>query len=175
MIRLFLVVLLSLLAAPALAADGSGPAPDNFLGVVVANLLPAAATLVAAVLSWAIVSVSTWLRKKTKAQWAWALEERVFAAANRAVREVEQTIRPKVALAAADGKVTAEEARELRDEALAAVKHQLGDAWKDLVGLVGGEDRAVAKVTTEIEAAVLDLKADRLVFARSPRPAPVAP
>lgn len=155
MLRLLVVLALSLLALPALAADA---APQSFVGVLVANLAPALATLVAAVASWAILQLAAWLKTKTHAEWALALEDRLALAVANAVRATEQTLRPTLALAAADGKVTAEEAAQLRAEALAAVKAQLGAGWADLVRLAGGEDRAAEKVIGAVEAEVHGMK-----------------
>jgi hypothetical protein len=168
-IRLFLVVLLSLFAAPAFAADAAAPAPDTIVGILVSNLAPALATLVAAAASWAILQLAGWLRTRTKAEWARALEARLADHVATAVRSTEQTLRPTLAAAAADGRVTAEEARQLREVALAAVKAQLGGAWADLVQLAGGEDRAVEKVMTAVEAEVHGMNSAR----PAPRSAPV--
>ena len=86
---------------------------------------------------------------------------RVNEAVRVAVLHVEQTMRPKFEAAAADGKITAEEGRALRDAALAAVKAELGPVLGQLGPVLGLVSEATidAFLTRRVEAMVASMPA----------------
>lgn len=99
------------------------------------------------------------LRSKFDNDAAHSLLDHVEKAANLAVRELDQTILPKIRESLADdGKIDPEEARRIQDLAMQRVKMIIGEAArKQLIkqNTDGGSD---AIILTAVEAAVHTLK-----------------
>lgn len=149
------------------AAAAAAPAVD-FGAQLWAQVAPTVLTIV----SSALVAVLTWganeVRKLIAAkvhneQLAGALtrlNDAVFAA----VKEVEQTTAAALREANADGKITEEEKKQIKEAAITAAKSYLGPKGiGELVKVMGfngdADERIAALVSGKIEAAVHDIKA----------------
>jgi len=77
-----------------------------------------------------------------------------------AVKDLEQTIVADAKVAAADGKISREEARRIKDKAVRRVKSSLGpDGLKQLGSVLGLWELSVEDfIGSKVEASVLDLK-----------------
>ena len=77
-----------------------------------------------------------------------------------AVKDLEQTIVADAKVAAADGKISREEARRIKDKAVRQVKSYLGpDGLKQLGTVLGLWELSVEDfIGSKVEASVLDLK-----------------
>jgi len=88
------------------------------------------------------------------------------------VAHVEADLRPKIAKALADGKLTPEEATELKLAAIAIFKQQAGSQLQDIQKLLGLNDSAIGTfISGLIERAVASIKKPGPASA----PTPVAP
>jgi len=84
-------------------------------------------------LTWALTQLGMWIAARAKGTRLGVVAERVFEIAKSVVVHVEREIRPKVVSAMEDGKLTKEEADELKREAVRLLKEALGQrGLKDL-------------------------------------------
>lgn len=126
--------------ALAFAAEGEPPAGDHgtmgeaILKYIVAPLLPLLGTALVA----AVGFFANWLRVKTQQlRFAQAIATAVDLV-DSVVRNLEATLRPSVAKALADGRLTAEEAAAIKAEAIKLVMASLPEwAAKLLEGTLG--------------------------------------
>lgn len=94
------------------------------------------------------------------------LSETVFAA----VKELQQTVVDAIKVANADGKITDDEKASIKAAAVKTIKSHLGvKGIKELLAVLGlDEDALDSFLGTQVEAAVLDLKAVKAVTAAVP-------
>jgi hypothetical protein len=117
-------------------------------------------TLVGGMLTWALGMFSKWLSSRTKNEGTVAIIAQATDAAQTAVAAVQGTTVAGLKAANADGKLTAEEAKAVLADALAAAKAVLGtkglDTLKSAINL--GEKTADEWLTKKIEAEVTAAK-----------------
>lgn len=129
-LRLQLAVGLCLIlgAVPALAQASDAPAPELrsvLLDVFIKYLLPVLATAVAGGLAWLLTQLGLWIRAKWAGTKLALLTARVSELAAMVVADLEASLRPKLAEAAADGKLTPEEAAIIKKAAMDRLKELL--------------------------------------------------
>ncbi len=132
-------VLLALVALPAFAqgAVQAPPAPLSWQ-VQVANafwttVFPGLLTALGALVAWALKKLVDVLHEKASTSKAFAAAEKLAMVVQHEVADAEVTLRPAIAKAMEDGKLTAEEAAELRRQVLERIKASAGPA---LLGVV---------------------------------------
>jgi hypothetical protein len=91
------------------------------------HVLPIALTGLVGVIVWAVKALAAKLTAEGKATKLQNAESRLALFAAAAVADVEATLRPLVAKASEDGKLTPEEAAELKKAAMDRVKAMLAD------------------------------------------------
>ena len=84
-------------------------------------LAPIAVTLIGALVSWGLAEASRWIKSRTRNENALAALEDVSALVRTTVSEVGQTFQ----VAAADGKFTADEGKQMKSLAIEKVKAQI--------------------------------------------------
>lgn len=92
------------------------------------DALPVILTGLSAVLAFVMTWFGLWLRGKAKDSKLARVGERVWIVAQAVVHHVDAVVKPQIAKAAADGRITAEEARDIKLKAAAALRESLGDA-----------------------------------------------
>jgi hypothetical protein len=123
---------------------------------VVQGLIP----VLMAALAWAGVKIATWINAKTKNEYLKGVLLRLNDAVLAAVRETEQTVVTQLKAAAADGKLTDDEKRDVKRAAFESVKAHFGSKGVAEVGQVLGlsEDALEKMIGARLEAAVHDMK-----------------
>lgn len=178
-------VMVLLFPVQALAQDAAPATTGSAIGELFVKLLPELLGLVGlAMTAFVLPAARAWLLAKSKdsalARAAVELESKLTAA----VAEVNARLKPSIAKASADGKITAEEAAELRREGLAIAKELLGPvgvaAVKAAFGL-GSEAAFERFLGGHLEAAVeraniaASVKGEPLVAAPALTPSPASP
>lgn len=120
--------------------------------------------LLTPVLMAALTLASAWLaafiRAKVKNEFLKGVLLRLDDAVFAAVKETEQVIVARLKDASADGTITAQEQRAVKDAAIASVKEQLGKQGLVAVSKAIGDGAALdAVLGAKVEAAVHDIKA----------------
>ena len=132
------------------------------LSLFVQYVLPVVGTGVAALLGLALQKVLALLGARTQSTQLASTLMQVGDSVGAAVRHVEQTLRPAIQEATADGKVTPEEAAKLKQAAVDAVKAELGDRLGGMAKLLGLTPEGVENfLARRIEAAVHELPSSR--------------
>jgi hypothetical protein len=123
-----------------------------------AQIWQAALSLVGVILSWAALSARNWLKAKVQNEYVQQLLLRLTDAVDVGVRQVAQTLVPALKQAMADGKISEEEAANLRSMARTAAFDQLTSIdRKKLTELFDGE-QLNRKLDQLVEAAVQRMK-----------------
>lgn len=132
--RFFLAVLLFPLLS--LAQDPAGP---KSAGEFVVSMLPAFFALLSTLITALIVpALRGWLQEKAKTNALARVAVRIELKAEAVVAYLNAGMRAKFEEAAKDGKITAEEGAQLRDEALRLLKEFLGKEGLDsIAGVLG--------------------------------------
>ena len=94
---------------------------------VVEVLVPAAGGLLLALVSWALMELTRFVRGRTQSESINDALARVCYMVETTVAKLNQTVVDDLRAAAADGRISAEDAKAIRDRALAAVYLQLPD------------------------------------------------
>lgn len=125
-----------------------------------AQILNALVPIVVAVLgafgSWLIAVLGS----KLKSDKARTVALHVSEVAGEVVLELQQTMAEGMKAAAADGRITAEEAAELKELAVARVKRHIGEKGKaDLLKVFGFDEKQLeAFIATKVEAGVVQAR-----------------
>ncbi len=161
MLRVLWLCLVCLPAA-AFAQEAPAPAPSSAIVPFILQyvVVPALGVLSPMAVALAFKGIGLLIAKVGNEKLR-GIMVRIEEAVRVAVLHVEQTMRPKLASALADGVITPVEARELRDAALAAVKAELGPVLGQLGPVFGLASEAAidAFLTRRIEAAVASMPA----------------
>lgn len=115
---------------------------------------PAAPTVLGSVLTWLAVGVlsavvalfgvlGVYLRGRAKESTAWAVVNSLWVLMQTAVAHAERELRPEIAKALADGKLTKEEAQALKAKTLELFKGMAGDRIAELAKLLRLTDSGV--------------------------------
>lgn len=127
--------------------------------LILSNLLPVIASVLGAALTGLVGVGIKYLTSKIKNEQVRHATEQAGAAVLVAVQSVEQTMRPQLVAALADGKLDDEEKATLREAALEAVRVQMGGTFQGLADSLGlSLDEARKYLLDRIEATVLAQK-----------------
>ena len=122
-------------------------------------LVPAAGTLVTALVSWIVAEVARYVRARTKNEAVANAMERIGHTVATTVAEIEQRVVPQVRAGLADGRLDKVEKMKLKALARHTVLARLApQVRKEAAKAVGNLDRFV---NAKIEQAVLDLRRSR--------------
>jgi uncharacterized protein YidB (DUF937 family) len=113
-----------------------------------------------AALTWASAKLAQLIRAKAQNEYLKGVLVRLDDAVFTAVKDLQQTVVAAIKEASADGRITDDEKRQIKDKALAAVKSHLGTKGiAELAGILGLEGGALdGLLSSKIEAAVHDLR-----------------
>ena len=103
---------------------------ETLLATVVPVLVPGAGTLVSILVSLVLVWVKNYVKAKTNSSLVENALTRISNTTETVVASLGQTVAQSLKEAAADGKLTKDEAAELRDKAYASVMTLLPEALK---------------------------------------------
>lgn len=121
-----LIPILALTPATAFAADGED-LKSALLSLFVQHVLPILATGIGLLGAWALAKLAQKLDSDGKGSKVARLGAWAAHLASTVVADLEVTLRPKLKASTADGKLTPEEVKQLRDEALARLKALAGE------------------------------------------------
>lgn len=114
--------------------------------------------LLGAAASWAIVSARKWLQQRVQNEYVQQLMLRLADGVEVGVRQVAQTVLPAVKAAAADGKLTKDEALNLRELAKEAAIDQLTLVDRKKLEQFFDKDQLQRKLDQLIEAQIQRMK-----------------
>ena len=116
--------------------------------------------LLLAALTWAAAKLAQLIRAKVQNEYLKGVLVRLDDAVFTAVKDLQQTVVEQIKAASADGKITDEEKKQIKDKALAAVKSHLGTKGlaeaASVLGLGGGALEGL--LSSKVESAVHDLR-----------------
>ena len=113
-----------------------------------------------AALTWAAAKLAQLIRAKVKSEYLRgalvSLDDAVFTA----VKDLQQSVVEEIKAASADGKITDEEKKRIKEKALASVKSHLGTKGLSELATVLGLDGGAIEgfLSSKVEAAVHDLR-----------------
>jgi hypothetical protein len=127
---------------------------------ILAFLLQAAGTAALSLFSWASVRFGIWLKGRTKQDSISGILARLLDVIMTVVAELEQTLVPAYKARVADGKLTPQDIKELRDIAVAKVKERLGiGQWQTTLAALGlTPDGLASFIIGKIEASVFAMR-----------------
>jgi len=124
------------------------------------EVIAALGSILVVLLTWGGKLLREWLKTKVKNEALAGVMSRAILEMERLVKYAEQAVRPTLAKALEDGKLSDAEKAELKRRVLEAFKSGL--SWDDLVkvGFGGDEKRAEKHAEALLEAAVSELPKD---------------
>lgn len=177
--RFFVLLLLSLVALPALAAEvvvvPEAPTSSPLLEFVLKYVAPPLLTAIGALLAWLLGLAVSFLKTKTESSKLAYVGLFLTEAARNVVAEVEATLVPAAKAALEDGKLTKEEGEKIKAQALELLKTKLppalllqakGSFGPLLDTILGG---LLERANAELKVQTLEQAAE--AFRRGPQPA----
>lgn len=125
--------------------------------IIIQALLPTAATIITTFASWALIKVRKYIESKTKNEQVNDAMTRITHTVETTVDQLTQTLALNLKEASETGKLSATNAKFLKNEAMKTVLKQLPDATKSLAELAVNSINGL--VSSKIEQAVLKQKA----------------
>jgi hypothetical protein len=129
-------------------------------GSIGLKVLEILSPLLLAALTWAAAKLAQLIRAKVQNEYLKGVLVRVDDAVFTAVKDLQQTVVEQIKAASADGKITDDEKKQIKDKALAAVKSHLGTKGlaeaASVLGLSGGALEGL--LSSKVESAVHDLR-----------------
>jgi hypothetical protein len=116
--------------------------------------------LLLAALTWAAAKLAQLIRAKVQNEYLKGVLVRLDDAVFTAVKDMQQTVVEQIKAASADGKITDDEKKQIKDKALAAVKSHLGTkGLAEAAAILGlGGSALEGLLSSKVEAAVHDLR-----------------
>jgi len=116
--------------------------------------------LLLAALTWAAAKLAQLIRAKVQNEYLKGVLVRVDDAVFTAVKDLQQTVVEQIKAASADGKITDDERKQIKEKALAAVRSHLGaKGIAEAAGILGlGGGALEGLLSSKVEAAVHDLR-----------------
>ncbi len=116
--------------------------------------------LLLAALTWAAAKLAQLIRAKVQNEYLKGVLVRVDDAVFTAVKDLQQTVVEQIKAASADGKITDDEKKQIKEKALAAVRSHLGTkGLAEAAGILGlGGGALEGLLSSKVEAAVHDLR-----------------
>ena len=129
-------------------------------GSIGLKVLEILSPLLLAALTWAAAKLAQLIRAKVQNEYLKGVLVRVDDAVFTAVKDLQQTVVEQIKAASADGKITDDEKKQIKEKALAAVKSHLGTKGlaeaASVLGLGGGALEGL--LSSKVESAVHDLR-----------------
>jgi hypothetical protein len=129
---------------------------EAFFAVFVSSFAPVLGTIMTGLVSWGAIEITKYIRTKTKNEAAHNAISQICHTVETTVVELNQTMVPAMQKAATDGKITKEEAEELKDLAMERINNQIPIAMKQTANLAVNSVSAL--ISGEIEKAVGEAK-----------------
>lgn len=129
---------------------------ENFIADILPGLVTVAGTVITGLVSWGLMAGRKYIKAKTDNVMVEYALTRVSHTVETVVAGLSQTLAASLRAKAEDGKLTADDASNLRVEALNTVKQQLPDVVKEYAGL--GVKNLNTFILGKVEAAVLNQK-----------------
>ena len=113
-----------------------------------------------AALTWAAAKLAQLIRAKVKSEYLRGALVRLDDAVFTAVKDLKQSVVEEIKAASADGKITDDEKKRIKEKALASVKSHLGTKGLSELATVLGLDGGAIEgfLSSKVEAAVHDLR-----------------
>ncbi len=113
-----------------------------------------------AALTWAAAKLAQLIRAKVQNEYLKGVLVRLDDAVFTAVKDMQQTVVEQIKAASADGKITDDEKKQIKEKALAAVKSHLGTkGLAEAAAILGlGGSALEGLLSSKVEAAVHDLR-----------------
>ncbi len=113
-----------------------------------------------AALTWAAAKLAQLIRAKVQNEYLKGVLVRLDDAVFTAVKDMQQTVVEQIKAASADGKITDDEKKQIKEKALAAVKSHLGTkGLAEAAAILGlGGSAFEGLLSSKVEAAVHDLR-----------------
>lgn len=129
-------------------------------GSIGLKVLEILSPLLLAALTWAAAKLAQLIRAKVQNEYLKGVLVRLDDAVFTAVKDLQQTVVEQIKVASADGKITDDEKKQIKDRALAAVKSHLGaKGLAEAAGILGlGGAALEGLLSSKVEAAVHDLR-----------------
>jgi hypothetical protein len=132
-----------------------------------------------AALTWAAAKLAQLIRAKVRSEYLRQVLVRVDEAVFTAVKDLQQSVVEEIKAASADGKITDEEKKRIKERAITSVKSHLGTKGISEVGTILGLEAGALDgfLSSKVEAAVHDLRRATMANGAPPRGAtvPLAP
>jgi hypothetical protein len=130
---------------------------------IIASLIDLALPALVTGIIWGITKVASYFKAKTNIEYVQGAIGRLNEAVVTAVREVEQTIKAELVKKRADGKITPDDARDIKAAAIAAAKSYLGaKGIAEIIKVLGIDASLVDKlVGGKIEQVLSELKDEK--------------
>lgn len=129
-------------------------------GNVGLKILEISSPVLLAALTWAAAKLAQLIRAKVQNEYLKGVLVRLDDAVFTAVKDLQQSVVEEIKAASADGKITDDEKRQIKERALASVKSHLGTKGlaeiAKVFGLEGGALETL--LSSKVEAAVHDLR-----------------
>lgn len=122
------------------------------------QVVNAVLALIGVIASWAIVSARKWLQERVQNEYVQQLMLRLADGVEVGVRRVSQTVLPAIKAAAGDGKLSADEAYNLRELAREAAVDQLTKVDRQALEKFFDRDQLQRKLDQLIEAQIHRMK-----------------
>ena len=149
-------------------------------GSIGLKVLEILSPLLLAALTWAAAKLAQLIRAKVQNEYLKGVLVRVDDAVFTAVKDLQQTVVEQIKAASADGKITDDEKKQIKEKALGAIRSHLGTKGlteaANVLGLGGGALEGL--LSSKVEAAVHDLRRATPVMsgaANGGSPSPLAP
>lgn len=130
-----------------------------------AQIAPMIVTLVGLLLTWALTEAIRWLRERTKDTLLGRAVDAVETLVDTVVKELQQTVVEDLKAAAADGKLTPDEIRMVKDKAVGYVMSKIPQALRTILEAYLGPLEEY--VSARIEARIYELKHFEVVAPKS--------
>jgi len=116
--------------------------------------------LLLAALTWAAAKLAQLIRAKVQNEYLKGVLVRLDDAVFTAVKDMQQTVVEQIKAASADGKITDDEKKQIKEKALASVKSHLGTkGLAEAAAILGlGGSALEGLLSSKVEAAVHDLR-----------------
>lgn len=129
---------------------------ENFIAIFVSSFAPVLGTIITGLVSWGVVEITKYVRQKTKSESANEAVSQICQIAQTTVAELNQTMVPAMQKAAADGKITKEDALHLKKLAVEKINKQIPGAIEQSAKLAVNSVSALIEM--QIEKAVGESK-----------------
>lgn len=146
---------------------------DSFGLMVVEALSP----VFLAAVTWAAAKLAQLIRAKVQNEYLSGVLLRIDEAVFTAVKDMQKSVVDQLKAASADGKISCEEQKQIKEQAIATARAHLGKNGRAAVSKVLGMSGAAIEnlLASKVEAAVHDLRHTASAATRAAGPRPTLP